>query len=247
MTRNAAQEFPLLKAFTKRATAGIQPEIQTPIVGGTSDFPLLAAFQAAVLAVAPLAENTIQSGTAYDAENTVSHAAPANAAVVWAFPAAGPRRANNLLAAQLRAVAVRNTPVSRKKPTSGIGGKRVNSAQSSTTSAVFGGAALAQRHGHSAVASHRPKAKLAITKRSPRRRHVWLTGTAKPHLARPTASIIRFQVRPTSGRDTIRPQRIAACQIRMTAGSAGHGIHLSIYKFALEFSGAFQGEVVLLS
>ena len=209
-TGNAAQDFPLLKAFTKRATAQVQPVIQTPIVDAVRDFPSLAAFQAAVLAAAPLAENTSQDDTSYDAGNTELHVAPANAAVVWTFPAVGQRRANNLLAAQLRAVAVRNTPASRKKQTVGVGGKRVSSAQSSTTNTVFGGAALAQRRGHSVIASHRPKTKLAITKRSPRRRHVWLAGTAKPRLARPTASIIRFQVRHISGRDTIRPHRIAA-------------------------------------
>ena len=114
-TGNAAQDFPLLKAFTKRATALTQPVIQTPIVDGTTDFPLLAAFQAAILADAPFAENTSQDDTSCDAESTVSHVAAANAAVVWTFPAVGQRRANNLLAAQLRAVAVRNTPVSRKK------------------------------------------------------------------------------------------------------------------------------------
>lgn len=197
---DVAHDFQLLKAFT----ASVAAESAPLSVNVAQDFPLLGAFLAAVLAADPAAV------VIFTRDNVQAQPAPAaatTAAVVSAFAPAAHRRPANILAAQLRAVSARNAPISRKHKADG---KNIKSAGRSRAWSSTGGMTSAQRPNNSIVSRHRPAVKLTITKRSPRRRHVWLTGIANPALARPTAAILRFQVRPATVRSSSRPHRIAA-------------------------------------
>jgi hypothetical protein len=213
--------FKLIQSFSVRCWRSLSPvkSVTVPFVTGplgvpaakpAQAFPLLHAFQAAVLA-APVAEQAAKTdGDDIVLSLTLAYVTAAAGAAAPVAPVSvrtPTRKSHAILSAQLRSVSNRNTPLARKLRTAATGTKSAKSAGASKSSPLLGVSSTARRS-RTIGGRYRPDTKLAITKRSPRRRHVWLTGTAAS--ARPTAAILRFQTRPTAARTTARPQRLAA-------------------------------------